>query len=418
MKKPFYQRSYCCLCRSTHIECVIPLAPVPCASPNVGIGSEAYALGAQQTLAPLDIYLCRDCGHVQLVHIVDPALQYTNYRYTTSVSLGLRRHFETLVADVTARLAPKTTGLVLEIGSNDGTVLSLFKERGFAVQGVDPAREIAARATAAGIPTIGDFFTSALSERLVAEQGKADAIIANNVIANIDDLSDLVAGIRGALAPDGIFVFETGYGADVITKTLLDTVYHEHISYFMVRSLKIFFAQNGLELIDAGRILSKGGSLRGVVQLRNGPRKPSPNVDAMIAAEIAEGLDQPPVYLDFAQRVNDIRQCVQQHVDDQSRSGPVAGYGASVGTVTLLNFFGMADRLRYIADDSPLTTELRGPGYAIPVVKSEHIYEELPSTVLVFAWRYIDPIVERHQRYLKQGGSFIVPLPSFSIRHG
>lgn len=416
MTAPFYQRSYCCLCHSTRIDCVVPLAPVPCASPNVGIDAAAQAAGVQNIWAPLDIYLCHDCGHVQLVHIVDPALQYTNYRYTTSISQGLKRHFETLADDVMARIAPRTSGFAVEIGSNDGTVLRLLQQRGLSVLGVDPAKDIAAEATKSGVTTIGDFFTAKLAERIVADHGKAAVIIANNVIANIDDLTDLVAGIRHLLAADGIFVFETGYGADVINRTLLDTVYHEHISYFMVRSLKPFFATHGLELIDAEAIVSKGGSLRAVVQLRNGPRAISPRVDQMIAQELAAGLDRVETYQRFAAKVGNIRHQVQDFVAKEAKRGPIAGYGASVGTVTLINYFDMAQRLAYIADDNPLTDVLRGPGYAVPVLMSDEIYRQPPATVLVFAWRYIDLIVKRHERYLAGGGTFILPLPDFAIK--
>ena len=416
MKAPFYQRTHCCLCHSTRIECVVPLAPVPCASPNVGIDVAAQAAGVQNIWAPLDIYLCHDCGHVQLVHIVDPALQYTNYRYTTSISQGLKGHFETLADDVMARLVPKTSGFAVEIGSNDGTVLRLLQRRGLSVLGVDPAKDIAAQATKSGVTTIGDFFTAKLSERIVAEHGKAEIIIANNVIANIDDLTDLVTGIRLLLAGDGFFVFETGYGADVINRTLLDTVYHEHISYFMVRSLKPFFAAHGLELIDAEAIISKGGSLRAVVQLRGGPRSVSSRVDQMIAQELAAGLDRVETFQRFAAKVANIRRKVQDFVGSQAKFGPIAGYGASVGTVTLINYFDMAQRLAYIADDNPLTDALRGPGYAVPVLYSDEIYRQKPATVLVFAWRYADLIVKRHERYLNEGGSLILPLPDFSIR--
>ena len=412
--QPYYQRTHCNLCASTDIERVVELEPVPCVSPNVGESDEARR--AATIRVPLDIYLCHGCGHIQLVHIIDPALQYRHYQYETSISLGLRQHFETLV-DYIVRLVDAPDGkLVAEIGSNDGTVLGLFRQRGCRVIGIDPAVEIARKATERGIPTLAAFFGKALADQIAAEHGKASVIVANNVIANIDDLTDVMAGVRGLLAPDGVFVFETGYGGDVIGATLLDTVYHEHISYFVVRSLPAFLVRHGLELIDAEIIASKGGSLRATVQHRGGPRTRSPNVDRLIAAELASGLDGAAPFKAFAGRVSTIRDRLGAYLDTRAALGPVIGYGASVGSVTLINYFRLAHRLAYIADDNPLLATLRGPDYEIPVSRSERIYTEKPGAVVVLAaWRYIAAIKRRHERFLAEGGEVAVPLPEFAV---
>ncbi|HVZ02882.1 MAG TPA: methyltransferase domain-containing protein [Dongiaceae bacterium] len=414
--QPFYQRSRCNLCQSADIECVIGLEPVPCVSPNVGESSEARS--AATVRVPLDVYLCHACGHIQLVHIVDPALQYTHYQYRTAISLGLRQHFKTLVDYVHRLIGPAQGKLVAEFGSNDGTVLELFKELGYGVVGVDPALEIARKATERGIPTIGAFFDQALAESIVGERGKAAAIIANNVIANIDDLTGVMSGVRALLAPDGVFVFETGYGAEVITSTLLDTIYHEHISYFVVRSLPAFLERHGLELVDAEIIASKGGSLRATVQHRNGPRPRAANVDRIIAAERAAGLDGKAPFAAFAARVGAIRDQLTAYLDRRAAQGPAIGYGASVGSVTLINYFRLAQRLAFIADDNPLIGALRGPDYEIPVLPSAEIYARRPASAVVLAWRYIEPIKQRHARFLSEGGEFAVPLPAFSVHRG
>jgi SAM-dependent methyltransferase len=413
-KAPFYQRATCNLCGSTDIECVVELGTIPCISPNVGASAATSGLSAVEV--PLDLYLCHNCGHIQVVHIVDPALQYLKYQYQTSISLGLRQHFEKLVERIAALIGPPDGKLVAEMGSNDGTVLGMFQKKGCRVIGVDPATEIAQKATERGIPTVNAFFTQSVAERIAAEHGKASAIIANNVLANIDDLSDVMGGISALLAPDGIFVFETGYGGDVITSTLLDTIYHEHISYFVVRSLPAFLAQYGLELIDAEIIASKGGSLRAIVQHRGGGRSKSANIDRIIAAELAAGLDGPSPFKAFSDRISGIRNQLAAYLDARAPSGPTIGYGASVGSVTLINYFHLTQRLDYVADDNPLIDALRGPDYEIPVSRSERIYTDVPAAVVVLAaWRYIDPIKTRHQRFLSAGGEFAVPLPDFAV---
>jgi SAM-dependent methyltransferase len=417
-KRPFYKRTTCCLCGSTELDLAVPLAPVPCGSPNVGDATIAgNASDARQLAVPLDVYLCAACGHLQLLDIVDPSLQYTTYRYTTSISLGLAEHFRTLVSDVMTRLAMPAGGLVVEIGSNDGTVLKLFKQSGMRVLGVDPAVEIARQATAAGVETLGTFFDLALARTIREQHGPANVIVANNVFANLDEPGSLLTGIRQLIAPDGIFVFETQYGVDVFDRMLIDTIYHEHISYFNVAPLQRFFGRHGMELIDVQRIATKGGSLRGVVQLAGGPRQVAPSVEALIGSEAKHGYDQIDRYQSFAQRINDLRSEVEALVAaHRAQNHVVAGYGASVGSVTLIHFFGLSDKLAFIADDHPLHDALSGPGYRIPVVAGDTLESRRPACVVILAWRYADPIIRKHERYLKQGGEFIIPQPTVEVR--
>ena len=212
-------------------------------------------------VAPLDNYLCEDCGLIQLVHVVDPSLIYRNYLYRTAISLGLADHFRGLSKAVIAGAQLKPGDLVVEFGSNDGTLLGFFRDFGMRVQGVDPAQEIAAEATAKGIPTRADFFNLAVAQGLRSELGAARAVIANNAMANIDDLESILAGVTAIMAPDGVFVFETQYALDVFEKTLLDVIYHEHISTFSVQPVARSFKKYKLEVIDAERIPTKGGSI-------------------------------------------------------------------------------------------------------------------------------------------------------------
>jgi SAM-dependent methyltransferase len=417
MSEYFRTRRTCRLCGSSAVEVAVPLQPIPAATPNMDLQAVALRHAeVAQISVPMDLYLCRDCGHLQILDVIDPDIQYTNFKYTTSISLGLPEHFRKLADELIAATSAKPRSLVVEIGSNDGTLLRPFKARGLQVIGIDPARETAQRATEAGIPTLADFFTSALADDIVREHGQAVIVIANNTFANIDDLADVAVGIKRLLAPAGVFVFETSYGADVVEKGLIDTVYHEHLSYFMVRPLVTFFRRHGLELYDVEHIWTKGGSLRGFVKLANDSRPVAPSVEAMIAHERGLGLDGMAPYGKFAAHIDRIRTQLGEIVADHRRRGQkIAGYGASVGSVTLVQQFGLGTALDFIADDNPLTDAIIGPGYRIPVLPSGALAERKPSLVVILAWRYAEPIKKKNSGYVKNGGRFVVFLPELKF---
>ena len=193
--------------------------------------------------------------------------------------------------------------LVVDIGSNDGTLLRCFQESGFRVLGVDPAHEIAQQATEGGIETIKGFFTPALAREIRDHHGTAALVTANNVFAHIDDLAAVAEGVRVLLSPGGVFVFEVSYLVDVLEKTLFDTIYHEHLSYHTVEPLVRFFEANGMELIGADRGGSHGGSLRGFAQLKGGPNAMAQSVNDRLAEEKELGLNRPEALLRFGDRI-------------------------------------------------------------------------------------------------------------------
>ncbi|MDR3516844.1 MAG: class I SAM-dependent methyltransferase [Azospirillaceae bacterium] len=402
------RRETCRLCGSSSVALAVPLAPIPAVTPNVGQADEADL----RVTVPLDLYLCRDCGHLQLFDIINPDVQYNNFRYTTSVSLGLGAHFDRLAEDVIEQLDAPQGALVVEIGSNDGSLLKAFQRRGLAVLGIDPARQIAEAASAAGVPTLATFFTAERAAEIRAEHGPADIILSNNTLANLDDLDDVVTGIRHLLKPAGVFIFETQYGADVIRHRLIDTIYHEHLSYFLVAPLQRFFSRHGLELIDVQPIVTKGGSIRCSVRRTGSGQVPSDRLVALIAEERAQGLNRLETYQAFTREIEGVATTLAGLLDQARATGArVAGYGASVGSLTLLHRFGLTGLLKAVADDNPLTEALVGPDYHIPVVSPGWIYANGIDQVLILAWRYSDPILARHQLFLDRGGKFIIPLP-------
>ncbi len=412
MTSLFHHRTTCRLCGSSQVEIFVPLNPIPLTSPNIGMTDELRSRGDTEVMVPVDVWVCHDCGHIQLLDVIDSAIQYNNFLYTTSISLGLAEHFGALAREVIERAGLKAGDLVVEVGSNDGTLLRFFKDAGMVVLGIDPARETARRATEAGIETIGDFFTGALGRQLRETRGAAKVIISNNTFANLDDCDDVTQGIVALLAADGLFVFETSYGADVIEKGLLDTIYHEHLSYFTVRPLERFFRRHGMEMFDVERIWTKGGSIRGFVQHKEAGRPILPGVAELIAHETALGLDRRPIYQAFSDRIEVARAKLEDQIAEAAKTGrPLAAYGASVGSVTLIHQFDLSRRLAFIADDKPLGEALAGPTYRIPIVASPALYDQNPALVVILAWRYAEPIMAKHRAFTEKGGVFAMPLP-------
>lgn len=406
------RRETCRLCGGHELEMVLPVAATPPGDHYVS----ATELNESQECYPHDIVLCRQCGQVQLAFIVNPDLLYGRYVYVSSISLGLVEHFRGYADDILHRITPRIGSLVVDLGSNDGSLLRAFQERGMAVLGVDPAGEIARQATAAGVETWAGYFTKKLAQKIRNERGGASIVTANNVTANVDDLAAFVEGVRHLLAPDGVYVFETSYLLDVIEHSLIETVFHEHLSYFSVKPLEAFFQRMGMQLIDVQRVPTKGGSIRGTVQLAGGPRPVAPSVAKLIALEAAVGLDRPETYATFAARLEGVKIDLHRLIRNLKSQGKrTAGYGASVGVTTLLYQFELDGLLDFIVDDNPRKQHAFSPGHHIPVLPSTAIYDQKPDYILLLAWAYAEPIMKKHRTFSDQGGHFIIPLPAVKV---
>lgn len=413
MKTSIRRRDCCRLCDNTQLELVLPIAPSPIADDYVS----RDRLNELQDSYPLDLYLCMDCGHVQNIDVVDPEILFRNYTYITSSSLGLVEHYRCYASEIVERFQVKPGALALEIGSNDGSLLEFFKDKGLNVLGVDPARRIAKEATARGLKTLPEFFSADLAKTLREDFGPAAIISANNVFAHADNLTDIARGIHTLLSDDGVFVFEVSYLPDIVDRFLFDTVYHEHVSYHSIIPLMKFFEKLGMQLFDVQRIGSKGGSIRGYVQRSSSARWPvTSQVAELINEEIRRGFSKPRVFELYSAAIQVRKAAVLNLLDEvRARGKTVAGYGASTTVTTLMWHFDLTQRLEFLVDDNPLKHGLFAPKCHLPVLPSSELYGRFPEYVIILAWNFSEQIMARHQQYLAAGGTFVVPLPELKV---
>lgn len=403
----------CRLCGSDRLSKVMPLKPTPVG--DLYLPAEKHPEKLESF--SLDVFQCGPCGHVQLRAIVDPEYLYTDYIYTTSSSLGLPDHFHAYAKTVCKKLGLRAGGLVVEIGSNDGTMLRGFQQLGMKVAGVDPAKEIAAKATEEGVPTINDFFTADVAKAIVARHGRADLFIANNVLANVPSPRAIFLGAMEMLAEDGVIVFETGYLRYLAEDCVFDNIYHEHIDYYSIRPLVSFFEKLGLQLFDVDVSDSKGSSIRCYVQRQSGKRIVAPIVTELCERELRKGYGTPALYEALAKKLDETKADLHRILKDLKAAGKtVAGFGASVGVTTVLYHFELGGLVDYLLDDNTARQGLFSPGLALEV-KSPAILSspERPDVVLLLAWRYADPITRKHAGYVANGGRFLKMLPEVAF---
>jgi len=391
------------------LECVLHLTPTPPANALV----PATEKNKTQVAYPLDVYRCADCGHLQLLDIIDPKVLFSHYVYVSSTSSVMVGYLRDQCAAIISRLKLKPGDLVVEFGSNDGTLLRFFKEAGMRVLGVDPAANVAPDASE--IETVGDFFSAEVARQIREQYGPAKAICAYNVCAHIDNLRDVVDGVSLLLAPDGQFIFEVGYLLDVYQKTLFDTIYHEHVDFHHVEPLKLFFSERGLKLLHAERSNIQGGALVGYVGSLTGQENQT--VTKLIKMEHEAGLQSAGTFRRWENAIKQRGEELMALLGSLKAKGKsIVAYGAAAKATTLMYHFGLdGSLLDYIVDDNPLKHGMLTPGLHVPICSPDVLYQQKPDYVLVLAWNFAERIIEKHKHYAGNDSRFIIPLPNLAI---
>jgi methylation protein EvaC len=361
---------------------------------------------------------CSRCGMFQLMEQPKPEKMFhEQYAYYSSTSRYMQAHFKSFADGVMSDVfAGRRDPFVVELGSNDGIMLRHFAQRGLRHLGIEPSANVAVVARNQGIATVSAFFDARLADDIVAEHGRADAILAANVMCHIPDLPGVAAGVQRLLKPDGVFMFEDPYLGDMIAKTSYDQIYDEHVFIFSATSVRRAFAPYGFELVDVFPQITHGGSVRYMLAPK-GSRAISTNVDRRLAEEEALGFDRPETYMQFKAKCENSRAALRQTLENLRAQGKrVVGYGATSKSTTVTNYCGITpEQVEFISDTTPIKQDRLSPGMHIPVKPYAEFVKRYPDYALLFAWNHAAEIREKEAAFLAAGGRWIVYVPDVAV---
>lgn len=404
----------CRFCGESLRQTVVDLGMSPLCESYVS----AEGLNQMEPFYPLHVYVCHRCFLVQLEEFVSSEEIFTEYAYFSSFSDSWLEHAREYTEQIVERLDLDKSNHVIEIASNDGYLLRNFIEMGIPALGVEPAANVAKAAMDIGVPTVVEFFGRATAQELVDEHGGFDLVIGNNVLAQVPDLNDFVAGMKIALAPDGVITMEFPHLMRLMEENQFDTIYHEHFSYFSLLSTEKIFSAHGLTLYDVERLPTHGGSLR--IYARHDEDESKPITDPLIDLRKEEeqaGFARLDHYLSFGEQVRETKRKLLEFLIQAKREDKtIAGYGAPGKGNTLLNYCGIrTDFIDYTVDRNPYKQGKFLPGTHIPIFAPERISETKPDYVLILPWNFKDEIMDQMSGIRDWGGRFVVPIPEVKI---
>jgi len=363
---------------------------------------------------PLKVYVCGRCFLAQLEEYVSPENIFTEYAYFSSYSDSWLQHAKNYTELMIERYKLDQKSQVVELASNDGYLLQYFVQKGIPALGIEPAKNVAQVAIEKGISTITEFFGVELAQKMAKDGTKADLLLGNNVLAQVPDINDFVAGMKITLKPGGVITMEFPHLIRLIQENQFDTIYHEHFSYFSFLVVEGIFAAHGITLFDLEELNTHGGSIRIYGRHAEDESKPvSGKLLEMKNRELAAGYDKMEVYAAFADRVVETkRKLLKILIKAKEQKKRIVGYGAPGKGNTLLNYCGIRnDFLEYTVDRNPYKHGRFTPGTHIEIFPPDRIWEDRPDYLFVLPWNLKEEIIKQMSFIKEWGGVFIVPIP-------
>ena len=412
-RKPV-DHSSCRFCGTKLESTFVDLGMSPLCESYVG----ADQLNQMEPFYPLHVYVCGNCFLVQLQEYVTPEHIFSDYAYFSSYSDSWLAHARKYTDQMVKRFGLGKDSLVVEVASNDGYLLQYFVEKQVPVLGIEPAANVAAVAVQKHIPTLVKFFGRETARDLAASGQKADLLLGNNVLAQVPDLNDFVAGMKLLLKSDGVITMEFPHLQQLMEQNQFDTIYHEHFSYFSLSTAERIFAAHGLTLFDVEELTTHGGSLR--IYARHAEDFSKPVTDRLIelhAREESMGYSRVEIYSRFAEQVERTKRKLLEFLIEAKNEGKkIVGYGAPGKGNTLLNYCAIrTDFLDYTVDRNPYKQGKFLPGTHIPICAPERIRETRPDYVLILPWNLKDEVMNQNAFIREWGGKFVVPIPEVKV---
>jgi methylation protein EvaC len=407
----YKRRETCRLCDSKNMTTFLDLGNVPLAGgflSKEGIDAEEFY--------PLDVSFCNDCYLAEVLNIPSADKVFRRYFYFTSAIQTMRDHFAQYAQELAGSFLPPGKSFAVEIGSNDGVFLKPLQDLGIKCIGVDPATNVVEKARERGLNVINDYFTEAVATKIKNEYGAANAILTSNSFAHIDDMQEVMRGVKALLDDKGVLLVEVHYLGALIKEVQYDVIYHEHLDYYSALALSKFFKRYGMEIFDIKRTNIQGGSIRYYV--RNIGKRDEPISNAVveiIESEKAAGLDRVDTFLNFGKRVRGTKDSLMSLLEQlKSEKKRVVGYGASGRATTIMNYCGLDSKyLEYVIDDAPAKQGYYTPGTHLLIKAWDEA--DKPDYLLNFAWNFTNEVKERRKGYLLGGGKLIAPLPEVVV---
>lgn len=379
---------------------------------------EFHQLSSMEPFYPLHVFVCHRCFLVQLDQFVSPDAIFSEYAYFSSYSDSWVEHARRYAEMMIARFKLNAESKVVEIASNDGYLLQHFVRRGIPVLGIEPAANVARVAIEKGVASLVRFFGTATARDVAAQQGGADVLLGNNVLAHVPDLNDFVAGMKILLKPNGVITMEFPHLLRLIEGNQFDTIYHEHFSYFSFTTVEKVFATHGLVLFDVEELPTHGGSLRiYACHAQDGTKPVTDRVVELRTREAELGFERLEFYAAFEEQVKETKRSILEFLIQAKREKKhIAGYGAPGKGNTLLNYCGIrTDFLDYTVDRNPYKQGKFTPGTHIPIHHPDRIRETRPDYLFLLPWNLKDEIMQQTSYIREWGGKFVVPIPEVQI---
>ena len=399
----------CRLCESSLLRCLVPLPPVP-----IGEHYTELRMEKDSSRYPIDIYQCMTCGGVQTNDNIDPAFLWKDYTYFSGHTDKIVTHFKEFASSVSQCFSGKIN--VLDIGSNDGSLLKQFQALGYDVQGIDPASTVADEANRAGVPTYLGLFSEDTAKHL-ARNGGYELITAFNVFAHSQDMAGMARGVKELLAKEGVFCFEVQYLEDISKKLLLGTFFHEHMIHYSLYSAQKFLENHGLSIFHFTRNKIQNGSIIIYAAHVTSDRLKSSStslIQKQIQHEIDSGLCNGNWSFDFNDRLKSIQQSVNQFLSGRNIE-KVSAFGAARSGPTLAITYGLDHRISEIFDDHPSKTHRYSPYLGLKVRPTVELSAKTSPICVILAYIHFKSIIRSQVDYLLDGGTLLLLWPTFTV---